>query len=65
MTRKVGRDDEMVSLAEAAAAKGKCVETIYRLVRSRRIQATKDADGNWRIPRKALEDYYHGDAGAA
>lgn len=58
MVVKVREAKDSVSLAEAAATARKCVETIYRLVRSRRIEATKDADGNWRIPRKALEDYY-------
>lgn len=48
----------MLSLAAAAAAKGKCVETIYRLVRSQRLRATKDEDGNWQIRRGDLEEYY-------
>jgi len=50
--------EDTVSLAEAAALMGRCVETIYRLVRSRRIEATKDTNGHWRIPRKALDVRY-------
>lgn len=53
---------ETVSLAEAARAHGKCVETIYRLIRSGRIDAEKDEAGNWRIGRQALAEYYTGRA---
>ena len=54
--------EDTVSLAEAAALMGRCVETIYRLVRSRRIQAVKDTNGHWRIPRKALAVRYGNEA---
>jgi hypothetical protein len=50
--------NDTLSIAESAALKGKAIETIYRLVRSRRIEADKDEDGNWKIPRRALLDYY-------
>lgn len=52
------RKDDSLSLAEAAVLAGKCIETIYRLVRSQRIEAKKDADGNWRISREAVLAYY-------
>ena len=49
---------DTLTIAESAALKGKAIETIYRLVRSRRIEAAKDQEGNWQIPRQALLDYY-------
>ena len=49
---------DTLTIAESAALKGKAIETIYRLVRSRRIEAAKDEDGNWKIPRRALLNYY-------
>jgi excisionase family DNA binding protein len=44
------------SVCEVAAYLGKSVPTVYRLIRSRKLRASK-VGGEWRISDKALRDF--------